>query len=131
MRQAGWTLIELLVVLILVAILGVVVFVKHVSVGEKAYSATTEQVVAEVQSGILMYSARALANSVFPIYPPTLDEAAIGKASEDNPLFTNVLRAPGVTKNWEKIGINLYRPLFGEIHTYQYDPETGTFEAID
>jgi hypothetical protein len=60
--------------------------------------------------------------------PSTLDDAVDGRASEDNPFFSFVLRSP-VMGGWEKRG-NEYISPSGKV--YIYDDRTGSFlEGIE
>lgn len=73
---------------------------------------------------IIFYSNSAFAKK----FPDDLDKARPGKASKDNPLFTEVLKTGIVNPDWIKIDKGLYISPTGKLYTY--DPEAGTFRKI-
>ncbi|MFA4973752.1 MAG: hypothetical protein WC683_14165, partial [bacterium] len=61
-------------------------------------------------------------------YPPTLDEAQLGPASKQNPLFTTVLTEPVTDGDWFKLAETLYEGPTTKV--YQYNPDNGTFGVL-
>jgi prepilin-type N-terminal cleavage/methylation domain-containing protein len=130
-KQAGWTLIELMIVIILLGILSVSYMAKFFDISETSHKKFNEKVLSDLRDAITLYNADALLKGYTPVYPSTLDDAQLDRASESNSFFVNVLHYPGIIAGWEKIGAYQYRPLSGDVHTYEYNPGDGKFLPVD
>jgi len=88
--------------------------------------ADEKRIVASVKVGIGRYSLESFSKERSPVYPPVLDEAQNGFASEKNPLFTNVLAYPGITdRRWRKLLPEVYQG--PRKNLYFYNKDSGDF----
>ncbi|MBN1521845.1 MAG: hypothetical protein JW928_04865 [Candidatus Aureabacteria bacterium] len=58
--------------------------------------------------------------------PRQLDDALVGPASEENPIFHYILKNPVTDKEWVKVGQNTYIDPCGQL--FIYNPSTGEIE---
>ena len=91
-----------------------------------------ESIVNSIQVSINSYKANALANSLKPVLPQTLDQAQVGSCTAANPCFGEVL-TPALTDNkWIKVDQNHYgwasQPGKKPSRHYTYDAEKGLFK---
>jgi len=88
--------------------------------------ADEKRIFASVKVGIGRYSLESFSKERSPVYPPVLDEAQNGFASEKNSLFTNVLAYPGVTDHrWRKLLPEVYQG--PRKNLYFYNKDSGDF----
>jgi len=88
--------------------------------------AAEKRIVASVKVGVGRYSLEVFSKGRSPAYPPILDEAQNGVASEKNPLFTNVLAYPGVIdRRWRKLLPEVYQGPSKNL--YFYNKDSGDF----
>jgi len=126
--KRGFTLIELALALTLLGILAVLAVSRFMDLRHDAEVAAEEAIVAAVREGIHIYYAESLVSNRTPLYPPNLDDAAVGPASESNPLFTEVLDSSITGGGWMKPGVIYYQGPTGTI--YYYDSFEGSFKKF-
>lgn len=108
-RQSGFTLIELVLVVAILGVLAMAALPKLFNVQlSSAKSAAKQAVVGAVQTGIAMKGAEEVAQGNSISYPAALDGAAVGVASNANPLFGTVIATPVTAAQWFKVAANCY-----------------------
>lgn len=132
MNRQAFTVIEIMLGIVIIAILATIVIPKFIDIRNDAIERSEAYTIGAVREAIQQSYARSLIRDAVPVYPPYLDDelvAQIAPASNENPLFNEVLT--GITSQWELLSMapeeSWYR---GPTDTeYQYDPLTGTITA--
>ncbi|MBI1908588.1 MAG: type II secretion system protein [Deltaproteobacteria bacterium] len=125
--SCGFTLIELVFVIALLGILAVSAQSVLISINQNAQTSAELGAVGSVKTGVEQYRMESLLSGRVPVLPPFLDQASVGSASSDNPLFGMIL-GQGITSQWQKTGMNSYQGPTG--NAYRYDPASGQFDSL-
>ncbi|PJC64778.1 MAG: hypothetical protein CO021_02510, partial [Deltaproteobacteria bacterium CG_4_9_14_0_2_um_filter_42_21] len=132
MNKRGFTLIELIVVITTMAILAVVAMPRFMTIVPEARESTRDGVVGAVRSGVsIAYGASLADNGSSASYPATLDAAALGPCVGE--CFDFVIHDGVNDQKWEKLSDTRYRYEADEVDaaTFEYNPNSGTFERIE
>jgi MSHA pilin protein MshA len=122
-RNSGFALIEVVIMIVVLGILSAVAIPAYVNLQKGARQSAEDAVIANVRTGISLFFAEAASRDQ-PAFPPSLDTAKDGSASEQNPFFTTVLQQEGVTRDWKKEKGKYAGPTGT---SYTYDSKTGKF----
>jgi type II secretory pathway pseudopilin PulG len=112
-------------VIVIIGLLAAVVVPKYTDIRTQAQAAAEAGTVAAVRSGIKLARLTYLSKGA-DSQPASLDSAAVGPASDTNPLFTNVIEDGVTDPNWEKISTIIYR-YTPTGRRYAYNGLTGKF----
>jgi type II secretory pathway pseudopilin PulG len=119
----AFTSLELAIVIAIVGLLAAVVTPNFAAMRTDAQYAAEQSVAATVRTRVSLAYMQALARGG-NAFPAALDDAELGPASDQNPLFTNVMEFGITDGNWTKTAANVYtyRPSGS---TYFYTPANG------
>jgi hypothetical protein len=113
-------------IIVIIGIIAVIAIPKFIDLREDALAGVEEGVAGAVRSGIKIYGAESAIHARQPMYPITLDNATLNKASNSNIFFDKVL-SQAVYDSWRKATDILYQ---GPTRTYYvYDSTNGAFGA--
>jgi len=120
----AFTLIEVVLVIAILAVLAAVSVPKFINLSVQAKMAAMYGVTGAVNSGLVLYRAA----NPYSDFPDQLDEAfPLLPASDNNPIFTEVLDHGGITDDfWSKRLNRRYRCSVADSnYTWRYDNDIG------
>lgn len=125
-KPKAFTLVELVMVIVIIGLLAAVITPQFTDMRSDAQLAAEQASVAAVRTGIKMIRMSNLARGGEE-FPAELDTASNGDASDNNPLFSNVVEGGLTDPNWEKNNKTTYtyKPTGTK---YKYDKKTGEFQ---
>lgn len=142
-KKRAFTLLEVIIVILILGIIASVLVPRILRLKHDTMYSYVKYVMGSVQEGIALYGMESIATGRTPVYPASLDNAADGPASGQNPFFTTVLKEGITDSHWTRSsgslgGNTVYQYMFEfklgppyERPFFWYYPDTGKVEYVD
>ncbi len=124
----GYSRLEIAFMLVLALLVVTLAVTKYIEISKDVEGAMEPGLIEGIRKGLVEYAEEAKSRGEKKLYPPVLDYAKTGDASQRNLFFDRVLAKGVAVAGWSKTNVNEYRTPSGKMMVY--DPETGRFTSI-